>query len=233
MCEGFFKFPRTPHLEWELSRPPRGDKVLGRAEAVAFLDGDVIVEEKVDGANLGFSLDAHGAIRVQNRGSWIERSAHPQFQSLWGWIAARECILGQILSPDRILFGEWCFAVHSVHYDQLPDWFLGFDLYDCSEGRFWSTEKRDHLLKEAAISQVPHVFSGRISVAGLREMLRSERSRLGSQPLEGLYVRREGVEWLQGRAKLVRPDFLGAIQEHWSSRTLVRNKLRAEKERVF
>jgi hypothetical protein len=54
-------------------------------------------------------------------------------------------------------------------------------------------------------------------------MLRAEKSRVGSGPLEGLYIRRDSAEWLEGRAKLVRPEFLREIENHWSSRSLEHN----------
>src|SRR5271169_5901162 len=79
----FFKFPHTPHLIWLAKTPCREDKVLAPEEARAFLDGEVTVEEKVDGANSGFSLDESGALQVQSRGSYWTSGSHPQFQPLW------------------------------------------------------------------------------------------------------------------------------------------------------
>jgi hypothetical protein len=232
MCRGFIKFPRTPHLVWPIDRPPKDDRVLSVAESAAFLAGDVVVEEKVDGANIGLSLDARGAICVRNRGSWIERGAHAQFQPLWAWIANRHSALTEILLPDRILFGEWCFAVHSVRYDRLPDWFLAFDVFDCLAGRFWSTARRDLLLEATGICRVPRLMAGQNSLAALQEALRSEASRLGGDALEGLYVRRDSADWLEGRAKLVRSEFLLAIDDHWSSQPLRRNKVVASTDSV-
>jgi hypothetical protein len=52
----FVKFPHTPHLVWLAKTPCREDKVLSPAEARNFLEGDITVEEKVDGGNIGFSL---------------------------------------------------------------------------------------------------------------------------------------------------------------------------------
>jgi hypothetical protein len=225
--DAFFKFPRTPHLWWPLSRPPKDDRVLGAADVEEFLSGDVVVEEKVDGANIGLSLDENGAIGVQNRGSWIGRGAHSQFQPIWSWIAQRQPALANAVQNDRILFGEWCFAVHSVRYDRLPDWFLGFDIYDRTARRFWSTARRNTLLERAGISRAPTLYSGRIALPDLKRILKSEHSRVGTGPLEGLYIRREGPEWLEARAKLVRPEFLTAIDEHWSGRPLETNQLMA------
>ena len=56
MSGGFYKFPHTPHLLWLGPGEPREDKVLTPSEVAEFLAGDVIIEEKVDGANLGLSL---------------------------------------------------------------------------------------------------------------------------------------------------------------------------------
>jgi len=228
MCNGLVKFPRTPHLLWPLARPPKDDRVLSLADAENFLSGNITVEEKVDGANIGFSLDDFGSVRVQNRGSWLAKGAHPQFQPLWGWIAEKTSALMGLLKPSRILFGEWCFAVHSVPYDRLPDWFLAFDVFDCDENRFWSSSRRDELLRGTGIHHVPRMLARSASLSAVQRLLQSAQSNIGAHPVEGLYLRREGVEWLESRAKLVRPEFLLDMDEHWSERPLVRNKLAAE-----
>ena len=225
MRDYFFKFPRTPHLWWPLDRPPKDDRVLDPAGAQDLLSADVIVEEKVDGANLGLSVGEDGDIRAQNRGAWLERGSHPQFHPLWHWISQRSSVLQTALPAGLVLFGEWCFAVHSIRYDHLPDWFLGFDIYDPRCRRFWSSQRRNEMLFSAAVCPVPQLFVGRVTLADLRSMLRSEQSRFGSGPIEGLYVRRDSSDWLEARAKLVRPEFLLAIDEHWSSRSMDRNKL--------
>jgi hypothetical protein len=225
MCEGFIKFPRTPHLLWPLARAPKDDRVLSAPECEALLDGDLTVEEKVDGANIGFSLDDRGAVRVQSRGSWIQQGSHPQFGPLWAWTADRTPVLRNLLGADLILFGEWCFAVHSVRYDHLPDWFLAFDIFDCASRRFWSSARRNRLLSGSGICQIPQVLVGRTSVAELQRVMEYEKSSLTSHAREGLYLRREGVLWLEARAKLVRPEFLLAMEDHWSRRRMSRNKL--------
>lgn len=221
----FFRFPHTPHLVWLGKAPPRADKVLTEEDATTFLSNDVVVEEKVDGANVGFSLDPDGVLRVQNRGEYLGRGAHAQFQPLWPWLEARRPSLTEALSPDLMLFGEWCFAVHSLRYDALPDWFLAFDVFDRRERRFWSTARRDALLAQLALSKVPEVARGRFDRDELLRLLSG--SRVGTGPAEGLYVRRESGAWLADRAKIVRAEFVQAIEEHWSSRRLERNRLAA------
>ena len=68
MTVGFFRFPHTPHLAWLGEGVPRDDKVLSPPEVAVLLGADVVVEEKLDGANLGISLSPEGEVRAQNRG---------------------------------------------------------------------------------------------------------------------------------------------------------------------
>ncbi|HEY8514647.1 MAG TPA: RNA ligase family protein [Candidatus Binatia bacterium] len=227
MSEPFFRFPRTPHLAWLGSGQPRDDKVLSSEEARELLDGEVVVEEKIDGANLGLSVDAHGRLRAQNRGSYVarERSA-PQFKHLFAWLDQRASELVDALAPDLILFGEWCYAVHAIRYTRLPDWFIAFDVYDRARGEFWSVPRRDALIERLGLALVPRIASGRFDLEGLRRLLGP--SRFTDGPAEGIYVRRDEGDHLRARAKLVRPEFTAAIGEHWSRRTLERNRLAVE-----
>jgi len=219
----FLKFPHTPHLVWLSAGQPRGDKVLTAAEAAQFLSDDVVVEEKLDGANVGFSV-LEGSVAVQNRGEYIERPAHSQFLPLWPWLARHATALAEALGNDLVLFGEWCYAVHSVRYSSLPDWFLGFDVYDRGFRRFWSAERRNELLQRVGLSAVPELGRGRFRVLDLENLLSRERSHFGG-PTEGLYLRQENDGWLDRRAKVVRPEFVQSIGEHWSGRPIERNHL--------
>jgi len=223
---GFFRFPHTPHLAWLGKGRPRDDKVLTEGEAHDFLAAEVHLEEKIDGANIGFSVDAQGSLRVQNRGSYLERGhLHPQFKPLFAWLRAREQRLIDALVPDLMLFGEWCYAVHSVRYSRLPDWLLVFDVYDRARGDFWSVERRDALVRDLGLALVPELGRGVFDLQVLRRRL--GQSRLEDGPAEGLYVRREAGDKLVARAKLVRPEFVQAIGEHWSAKHLTTNSLTA------
>lgn len=224
----FYKFPHTPHLAWLGPEQARGDKVLSPAEREAFLDGEILVEEKVDGANVGFSLAPDGRLRAQNRGAYLDRGCHPQFDPLWAWLAAREHAIARALGRNLMLFGEWCFAVHAVRYDRLPDWFLGFDVYDRQRDRFWSAARRDDLLASLDIFPAPAYTRGRHDLPSLTAMLADAQSHLGNVPAEGFYLRRDDEQWLRGRTKLVRAEFVQAIDEHWSARQLAKNRLAAE-----
>lgn len=133
-----------------------------------------------------------------------------------------------VLVPGRLLFGEWCYAVHSIHYDRLPDWFLAFDLYDWRTNKFLSRESRHNLLKGTGIQEVP--FLGTYTVEkeqDLINILNSTPSRLYDGPVEGIYLRTSNEDgYLDMRAKLVRPDFTQSIKVHWSKNKLITNRKR-------
>jgi ATP-dependent RNA circularization protein (DNA/RNA ligase family) len=222
----FFRFPHTSHLAWLGQGQPRDDKVLAPGEARDLLSHDLVVEEKVDGANVGFSADEKGSLLVQNRGTFLAAgSCHPQFKPLWSWLRPREQSLADALFPDLMLFGEWCYATHAIRYSRLPDWLLAFDVFDRGGGRFWSTARRDELVARLGLIAVPRLGVGRFDLDGLQALL--AQSRLGDVPAEGVYVRVDRGDWLDSRAKVVRPEFAQSIGEHWAHRKLEPNQLAA------
>jgi len=224
----FVRFPHTPHLSWLGSGTPRDDKLLAPDEVEDLLSGILRVEEKVDGANLGLSVDEEGRLRVQNRGGYLDAAmAHPQFRTLWSWLAPREAGLIEALGEGFVLFGEWCYARHSILYDQLPDWFLGFDLWDRGEESFLDSSYRDELLRSVGLLPVPYLAEGRFTLEELVQLTTHE-SAVAHGPREGVVLRREEGGKTSGRGKLVRAEFTQQIEEHWSRRGVVRNHLAIE-----
>lgn len=226
MKDDFFKFPSTPHLATLTGVDIRGDKVLSESERDEFLQHYLVVEEKVDGANLGISFDSEGNIRAQNRGAYLHLPGSGQWKKLSDWLTPRTDKLFEHLSDHFILFGEWCYAQHSVFYDRLPDWFLGFDVYDKRFGRFLSSRRRDDLLTEMCVAQVPVVTRGLFAYPEIQKFL--SISKLSDQPAEGIYIRFDQDDWLAQRAKLVRPAFIQAVEQHWSRSAIRPNRLRVE-----
>lgn len=232
MKNDFFRFPSTPHLG-ELGVSIRADSVMTDDEQGEFLKQQLVVEEKVDGANLGISFDDDANIHAQNRGSYLVRpdyslldGTHRQWSPLPTWLSLKANDLFEHLSNQYILFGEWCYAKHSVSYDQLPDWLLGLDVYDKKVGYFLSSDRRNALFKKIGINQVPFIDQGEFTFEELKEiLLKPLKSALGDSQAEGLYLRSNQDEnWLGQRAKLVQPEFLQSIEEHWSRRPIQENR---------
>jgi ATP-dependent RNA circularization protein (DNA/RNA ligase family) len=224
MSESFHKFPHTPHLLWLGPGTPRDDKVLKPSEVADFLSGEVLVEEKIDGANLGISLGTDGRLRAQSRGNYLAPGkSHAQWKRLWPWLAERRAALEEGLRNGLMLFGEWCYARHTVRYNALPDWFLAFDLFEVHSGCFWSADRRNQWLHRCRITSVPEVARGHFQKDQILSFL--GLSKIGHIPMEGIYLRRDSAEWLRGRAKVVSAVFKQQIEEHWTRRSIVPNHL--------
>lgn len=221
----FFRFPHTPHILWLGKDEPRDDKLLSNAERDALLAGEVVVEEKLDGANLGISLAPDGQLQVQNRGQYLIKPYAGQFSRLDAWLAIHQAQIEAHLAPHLMLFGEWCAARHTLDYAALPDWFMLFDVYDREQQRFYATPQRNALAEKIGLRTVPQVLQGRVTLAQLTALLASQSSHYRAGPLEGMVIRRESGLWCEQRAKLVRADFTQSIAEHWRNRRIEWNQL--------
>lgn len=221
----FFKFPRTPHLFVISGLDIRDDKVFSDQECQLFLNNNIILEEKVDGANIGISLSEKGDIQIQNRGNYILPGGHPQFNLIWDWAYSRISLLTKHISNNFIVFGEWCYAKHSIQYTSLPDWFLGFDVYDKKNETFLNTHIRNQIFLKINIESIPILGKGNYSRKDLEKRLVSSKSNFYSGHIEGIYLRYEDSEKLIKRAKIVNKDFIQEIDIHWSKKELISNKL--------
>lgn len=218
-----FKFPSTPHLANMGSISIRDDKVFSGEERASFLAREIVVEEKIDGANLGFSFNEAGNIILQNRGNLLFEPYLGQWKKLDDWLKQHIDKLFDVLGLDKILFGEWCFARHSISYESLPDWFIGFDVYDKSEVKFLATLRRNQIFEQAGIVPIAELGRGFFTLDSLLQIM--GKSHYTDAPCEGLYLRQEDEDWLLQRAKLVRTEFVQAIDTHWSKRQLETNKI--------
>lgn len=221
----FYRFPHTPHLVWLADVAPRDDKVLSSDEAKSLLNDVIHVEEKLDGANLGFSLSSTMQLRIQNRGTYLAEPYVGQFARLKSWLVQNEEAVLSGLTSDLILFGEWCAARHTLEYMSLPDWFLLFDVYDKRSRKFWSSSRRNALASDIGINTVPSVFTGQSNISELEKVLNSRKSRYRDGLMEGLVVRRDTMEWCEARAKIVRAEFVQTIDDHWRKRQIEWNRI--------
>lgn len=157
----FCKFSRTRHIfDVGGNGVTRDDLVFSSKEAENFIkEGTaVIIEEKIDGANIGISIAEDYQIKVQNRSHYVDSFTHKQFSTLNSWIEQHSEDLFSVLTPGRhILFGEWLFAKHSIHYTNLPDYFIAFDIFDKKEKRFFSLTERNQSLKNTGIKYVHQI----------------------------------------------------------------------------
>ncbi|HNO75924.1 RNA ligase family protein [Nitrosomonas mobilis] len=211
MKDNFFKFPSTPHLATIAGVDIRGDKVLSESERDEFLQHHLVIEEKVDGANLGISFNSEGNIQAQNRGAYLHLPRTGQWKKLGNWLTPRIDTLFEQPSDRYILFGEWCYAQHSVFYDRLPDWFLGFDIYDKQSGRFLSEGGVTHFSRKYVLPryQLSHADVLRTKKSGSCCPSQNSPTSLRKESIFGL-IRMTG--WCSGPSWYTR-----CLSSRWSS----------------
>lgn len=230
----FVKYPRTPHLFG--SRGTSDDKHLGERESMRFLaDSSLIVEEKIDGTNVGIHF-ASGEMLLQCRGHQITEGMHPQYDLFKQWAMVKRGTLEDRLGERFILYGEWAYAKHSIFYRQLPHFFFEFDIFDKALKSFLTLEVRSQMLDGSGIETVPIVHRGSLKRSLLESLIGA--SALGGEfdhpvsgkrdnLMEGLYLRTEDEHGVTGRAKFVRPEFVEKIKQstHWQQQLMVPNEL--------
>jgi len=232
--DDFVKYPRTPHLSG--SRGTEDDKHLGTKATAAFLaDPSLVIEEKLDGTNVGIHFTSEGRLVLQCRGHEIGEGMHPQYDLFKHWTAVKRPVLESMLEDRYLLFGEWLRARHSVHYRALPHYFFEFDIYDKEAGIFLSLERRLERLDGTGIQTVPVLHRGSIEPGRLPSLV--TESAFGAvftradgrsdHRMEGLYLRTEDAGAVTGRAKFVRPEFIEAVcrSAHWQYQEMVPNEL--------
>lgn len=233
--DDFIKYPRTPHLFG--SKGTDDDKHLGREESGAFIaDSSLIVEEKLDGTNVGIHFTSTGLMVLQCRGHEITEGMHPQYDLFKQWTSVKRPALEAMLGSRFILYGEWLYAKHSVHYRKLPHYFFEFDIYDKDAERFLSLDKRLQMLEDTGLQTVPVVRRGCVTAEQLLELIGpsafdsafdNPTTSQTDNLMEGLYCRTEANGFVTGRAKMVRPEFVQKVKqsEHWQHQKMIPNLL--------
>lgn len=247
----FVKYPRTIHVQG--SGIQRGDS-KETMPLDDLLDKNLIIEEKLDGANSGISF-IDGDLKLQSRGHiLLGGPREKQFSILKSWAQTWETELYSILEERFVMFGEWMYAKHSVFYDQLPHYFMEFDIFDKETREFLSTDRRHEILKNSPVKSVPVIFRGKINDIELPDLVTHSlykskkwkdimvdwalktnqdptvvKSQTDKTDLsEGLYIKWEEDGIVKGRYKYVRSAFVQQILDgdgHWMNRPILPNQL--------
>lgn len=221
MEDELYKFPSTPHVFYHPD--VRGDKIISDDERLLFSSKKTIIEEKIDGANLGISFNSNADLLLQNRGSFL----HPPFNGQWkyipDWLSVNQDNIFDCIRDQYIIFGEWCYAKHSIYYNKLPDYYLAFDVFDKKRKIFLPYKQRRKIILNSKLHCVPFLGEGIFDPKKLTSFIK--KSNFSDEFSEGIYLKVESSESVEFRAKIVRPDFTQNIIDHWSKRTIKKNKI--------
>ena len=187
---------------------------------------------------LGHTARFFQGISEDSEAGGIERALrkHPVIVGRPGETMGKRPALEAMLEDRYLLFGEWLYARHSVHYRRLPHYFFEFDVYDKRAEVFLDLAARLELLEGTGVHTVPVLHRGPATAEELRGLIgpsrfdsvfENPRTGRADDLMEGLYLRTEADGRVTGRAKFVRPEFVEKVQQsaHWQHQAVVPNLL--------
>ena len=203
------KYPRTPHIEG--SNIQEGDFDLNQIPFTYLKNKYLVIEEKVDGSNVGISF-TNGELILQNRSHALEGGyKERQYDLFKVWVNTYSDEFYKVIGERYIIYGEWMYAKHNIYYDNLPHYFLEFDVYDKERNVFLDTKSRRELLKDLNLFSVPVLKEGYFkSYKEILDLLSDSNyisEDCSSRLMEGLYIKIEEDNIVKERFKYVRKQF--------------------------
>ena len=204
------KYPRTYHLPWSLGATD-DDKVLN--DCTQFEGRRVIVTKKMDGENTTFYPDGYVHARSLDSQGGIDRD----------WVKAFAQKVCYSLPEGWRVCGENLWAKHSIHYEDLPSYFLCFGIWD-NTNRCLRWDDIVVWCSLLGIERVPVLFDGIWD----EKAIRSLEKNMDFSRDEGYVVRFAGEfkyeDFKSSVAKFVRPNHV-QTDKHWRSSSLTPNAL--------
>eukprot|EP00538_Stauroneis_constricta_P004160 CAMPEP_0119573390 /NCGR_PEP_ID=MMETSP1352-20130426/45095_1 /TAXON_ID=265584 /ORGANISM="Stauroneis constricta, Strain CCMP1120" /LENGTH=830 /DNA_ID=CAMNT_0007623079 /DNA_START=44 /DNA_END=2537 /DNA_ORIENTATION=+ len=166
---------------------------------------DVVIEEKIDGSNLGISICPFThAIMVQNRSHYISQGDHAQYSRITEWLESHRESLHRLLQPHgsmrKILYGEWMAARHSIQYHKLPGLFVAFDIYDERTDRFVSRRRFHTLMEGTKIPVSPTIHCGPLMALECAHQQQHQQQSTNHDNNEQQHVRQRLMQLLQTKS---------------------------------
>lgn len=205
------KYPRTPHL-------PQSPGVSNDDRIITTLDNlighPVIFTEKMDGENTTMTREY---IHARSLDSKDHPSRH-YVKGIWGNIA-------HLIPKEFRICGENCYAKHSIHYTNLDDYFLVFNIWD--EDTCLSWEDTVNWCDLLGLKMVPVIgycdYLSQEDIDYMAELVNTNPFK------EGFVIRRydsfNQKDFNTHVAKWVRKDHV-QTDKHWMFQPIIKNNLK-------
>jgi hypothetical protein len=196
----YVKYPRTHHLPWSQNIHD-DDRILGMDVINSLLGQDIVITEKMDGENTTMYRDYIHARAIDSKNhesrNWVK--------NFWSQFA------NDIPEGWRIC-GENLYAKHSIGYEKLPSYFLGFSIWN-EKNVCLSWNETLYWFELLGILPVPTLYTGAFT-----KQLYAYRPEARWNDCEG-YVLRLTREFSYGEfrkcvGKYVRKDHVQTVK-HW------------------
>lgn len=205
----FFKYPKTMHLPWSPGLQ-NDDRLI---EDLSVLQGltDIVITEKMDGENATLYHDHYHARSLDSR-------HHPSRD----WIKAFHGNLKYRIVDDFRICGENMYAEHSIRYDELESYFMGFSVWNNHTNMCWPWDDTVYLFESLDIKPVRVLYRGPWNQSWFDNYELPDGS-------EGYVVRNANEfhfdDFKTNVAKFVRKDHV-QTDEHWMHKPVTPNGIK-------
>ncbi len=216
--ETSIKYPRTHHLPWSDTIGPDGDHVL--RDLSVFKGREIVVTEKLDGENTTlYRTHLHA------------RSLDSRHHLSRGWVKSFQARIGHQIPTGWRICGESLYALHSIHYQALPTYYVVFGVHNGQQFLSWNETVQFCTtiidpINEQPLVTAPLLYRGLWDEKKVRACF-SGQSAYGG-PQEGYVVRHSAAfkeeVFQQCVAKYVRPHHV-QTGPHWMLKPVVKNEL--------
>jgi hypothetical protein len=202
-----YKYPKTMHLPWSPGLQ-NDDRLIESLDG--FKNERVIVTEKIDGENASLYSDHFHARSLDSR----HHPSRDWMKAFWGSIKHDIPALWRVC-------GENAYAVHSIRYDSLPSYFLGFSIWN-EDNVCMPWDYTVEMFQLLGIEPVPVIYDGTWDEEFIRHLYVNDAQ-------EGYVVRvAKAFPFAQFQryvAKYVRKNHIQTDQ-HWMSKPVEANGLK-------
>lgn len=212
------KYNRTFHLPW--SSGTSDDKIASSVDSL--LNRKIIITEKLDGSCV--CLEKDNCFARTHSGP----PNHPSFDAFKSLHAS----VRHNIPEDHQIFGEWCYAKHSIEYTRLSHYFSIFNVRDQNIQEWASWDVVELWAEMLGVPTVPVLFIGEVysekHLEDLTNGFMKQPSCCGDER-EGVVVRIydsfKNEDFSKSVMKAVRPNHV-ATSSHWKSQEIIKNKLK-------
>lgn len=204
-----FKYPKTMHLPWSPGLQ-NDDRLI--EDLTHLRSCEIVVTEKMDGENATLYHDHYHARSLDSR-------HHPSRD----WIKAFHGSKKWLIDKNIRICGENLYAEHSIRYDDLDSYFMGFSIWNNDTNICWPWDLTLSLFRHLDIVPVKELYRGPWDQSWFDNYELPEAS-------EGYVVRNADKfhfdNFAINVAKFVRKDHVQTDQ-HWMHKPVTPNGLKS------
>ncbi len=209
------KYPRTFHLPWS-DGASKDDRIADQSLINRFNETkpEVVVTAKMDGESTTLYKDY---IHARS----LNYDSHPSRN----WMKAQHNQIAHDIPDDWRICGENVYAKHSIHYQNLPAYFMVYSIWD-NRNVCLSWDDTVEYCKLLELEMVPVLYRGAWDEKEIKKLFSPN---LNNDPMEGYVVRPTGSftfkEFRTSVLKFVRAGHVTS-NHNWKHQQVVPNQLR-------